>query len=158
MTQLATVQDVTVDREERSIYVDVGMSPRRSPSGIKFATPAKGIWAVPEVGDVVEVARVDGGKVARFPHNSPAFSMPQSLSEGDFAVKVGENSYLHLDKQPDGTVDLRIDVDGDIFIGDENNANRVADENHTHDFTTSDGATGTTDPPSSGDVTEANIE
>jgi hypothetical protein len=158
MTELGTVQDVSINDEREGIFVDVGISPRRNRSGIRFAMPGGNMWSIPEPGDVVEISEVDGVKVARFPHNSNEFSPPSNLSEGDFAVKVNENSYLHLQKQSDGTVNLRLDVDGDIFIGDESNANKVADENHTHTFTTSDGASGTTDPPSTGDLTETEVE
>lgn len=157
MTELARIRKVDVDENEKKVFVDVIITPNRAPTGIPYRMPGKGVWVVPEVGDVVEIDKVGNSNwVAFAPKSPPSFSMPSSLSEGDVAIKVSENAYIHLDKNDDGTVDLEIDVDGDILLG--ANGLRAADENHTHPVTLSDGSTTTTGSPSSGDLTDTKIE
>lgn len=132
MSELGSVTKVDVNTDKNRIFVNVSTGPTTHYDSIAFRSPGSGVWIVPEKGDVVEVEEVGGRHVAFAPHSPPSFSFPSSLSEGDVAIKVNKNSYIHLDKQDDGTVDLRLDVDGDIYIGDSTSATKVARQDHTH--------------------------
>lgn len=158
MPELGRVTKVDVNSEESRIFVDVSTRPNSHYEKISFRSPGSGVWIVPKVGDVVEVEEVGVSKfVAYSPHSAPSFSLPEGLSEGDVAFKINDNSFLHFDKSG-GTVDLKIQADGSIIIGDETNTLRVANENHTHDVTLSDGTTATTTGPSTADLTDTEIE
>jgi hypothetical protein len=161
-THVGRVDSVTVDDKRRTVFVDVITSPRKTFDEIRFVMPSPGIWAVPEVGDIVEV--VDDSQkdtTARFPQKQPDFAMPPGLSTGDVALQVDDGSYIHFQTSGD-TTDVVLDVDGQIYVGQPGNAEPVATASHTHDFTyvgKGDGASeqsNTTEGPS--DVTDAQVE
>lgn len=161
-THVGRVDSVTIDSERRTIFVDVITSPRKTFTDVKFVMPGSGMWAVPEEGSVVEVVSKTGQEtVAHFPRQQPSFDLPPGLSEGDIALQVGDDSFIHFQTSGD-TVDVRLDVSGDIFIGDPNNSKKVATEDHVHDFEYTGGGdnsstlTGTTGNPD--DVTDAEVE
>jgi hypothetical protein len=147
-THLGRITSVFIREDRNEIYVNVVTGPGRGARTIPFKSPAKGFWAVPEEGDIVEVYRVDREPVARFPHNSPDFSIPGDLSEGDFCLKLNEATQLRFSKQSDGTFSVRLDSDSEIVVdaptvklGGDSATNLVAREGDTVE--TSDPLTGT---------------
>jgi hypothetical protein len=170
MSELATVN--TVNISDGRVFVDVTVSPTNSKTSVRFTTPARGMWVVPEVGDTVELTELkDGSEVAHSPRNTPSTPAPDALTEGDVALQLNGDTTLHFNKQSDDTYDLTITCDGDlqldaanILVGEQGNAQPVATADHTHDFEY-DGAgdnsstqTGTTEQTDSSGTTEADIE
>lgn len=115
-TRLGRVTSVFVDSDRNEIRVSVNTGPNREDRELPFKTPAKGMWAVPQEGDIVEVYRVDREPVARFPHNAPNFPIPSDLSEGDFCLRLNENTELRFSLQGDGTVNVDLSADGEIRV------------------------------------------
>ncbi|WP_143421024.1 hypothetical protein [Halorubrum halodurans] len=105
-----------IDPDDNEVKVSVLTGPRQEARVIPFKTPAKGLWAVPNEGDVVEVYHVNREPNARYPHNSPEFSIPADLGEGDFCIKLNEGTELRFSTQEDGTVDLSVTADGDVSV------------------------------------------
>mgnify|MGYP006280912587 CR=1 FL=1 len=115
-TKLGRVTSVFVDAESNDIKVSVLTGPDQEARVIPFKTPAKGMWAVPSEGDIVEVYRVNREPVARYPHNAPEFSIPDTLGEGDFCIKINENTELTFSIQEDDTVNVDIAADGEVLV------------------------------------------
>lgn len=148
---LGRVTKVRIEPDEDAIFVNVTTSPTQDYRGLRFRTPGVGAWFVPSKGDVVVVESVGGRKVAHTPYNVPDYGMPSDLNEGDIAFRLNADTLLHF-KETDSGYDIEMKCDGDlyldgtdVFIGDSNNAEKVARADHTHDFTDSGGDTGTTD-------------
>jgi hypothetical protein len=147
---------------EQHVRVDVSMGPGNNLNGIVFSQPIRSAWFVPEVGDIVEVYELHTGqRAARLPQTATNYAIPDGLSEGDVAFKVNANTRVHIKQSGDIEIeaggDLHARADGDIYIGDESNSKRVATEDHTHDYSwTNGGGSGTTDPPD--DITESEVE
>jgi len=136
---LGIVRDVEVREED--IYVDVAVSPSRTYGGIKFLTPAGGLYIVPEINDTVVVQTLsDGGHVAHAPLGDTYRNPSHDLSPGDIELHIDSNTVLRFQKSGD-TYDITLECDGNmnfradnIFVGDEGDSKKVATEDHTHDF------------------------
>jgi len=101
---------------DKRVRVTVKVSPSETHDRIVFSTNMKGLWMVPAVGDHVEVYEIgDGVFAARTPQNGPPFSMPD-LGEGDFCLRLGENTEIKLSRQDDGTVDMDLKATGNINV------------------------------------------
>jgi hypothetical protein len=136
MAEVGRITQVTVDRNERRVFVDVQVSPNRQPSGIPYRTPANSVWVVPEVGDTVEVNEVGGERVAFSPYNSSPTTPPKGLDEGDVALQVSDETYVIIDKSDDevriqSKTDVHVEAEK-VYVGDDDNTKRVATEDHTH--------------------------
>lgn len=143
---LGRVSSVFVDEEVREIKVSVSIGPFKEEREIPFQTPVKGMWTVPEEGDIVEVYRVEREPYARYPHTSPEFTIPADLGEGDFCFKLNEATELRFSHQDDGTVNVDVTVDGDLTVstvdGDVNVdsvkgnvfINGIDFDEHVHDY------------------------
>lgn len=157
MGEIGKVVGVTVSTENNAAYVDVGISPNRELSKIKFRQPSGGLWIIPNVGDMVEVAEIGNGEKAAFgKHNNTEATMPDGLDSGDIAIEVGDGTVLQFDADSgDVTLtcegDLNLDA-ANIYVGDSENAETVATGSHTHN----DSSGGTTGQPS--DVTAHKME
>lgn len=166
MVRVGKITSVYVRDEERRIAVDVSIAPGNEITNLPFSQPIKTAWFVPEGGDIVEVYQTDTGQeAARVPQSIPDYQLPDGLGEGDIAFRLDEDTLVHLDKQPDGTHDVFVTASGDlyldgtnIYLGDSENAERLATENHTHDGTDSNGDSFTTDPPNSDGLTDTQAE
>lgn len=164
MRAVGRIQDVNLDSENNRIRVDVSVSPTRFHENIVFRTPGSTAWFVPEEGDVVEVEKLDSGSYVASTPSTPSRRVPDFLTEGDIAFQLNDSTVLHF-KNTDSGYDVRLECDGDmyldatdIFVGDENNATKVATADHTHDYTWTDAAgSGTTDPENEA-PTDTNIE
>lgn len=115
-TKLGRVTSVFIDPDDNEVKVSVLTGPQQEARVIPFKTPAKGLWAVPDEGDIVEVYNVNREPVARYPHNAPEYSIPADLSQGDFCLKLNENTELRFSTQEDGTVSAALTADSDISI------------------------------------------
>lgn len=158
-TKLGTVTDVRVDQERSRVYVDVTLTPNKFEEGVPYRMPGHGLWAVPEVGDTVELKKIKERYVALAPYNSVNSGLPDGLSEGDVAISLGETTF-HLSQQDDETYDLAISVDGDvtidgesIILGDGAASVPLCPYDHTH--TAPDGGGDTSNPNESALNTEA---
>lgn len=159
MTDIGAVVDVSVNYEEKTVYVDVASGPNQTHNGIEYRTGGRGIFVVPEFGDVVEIDTVGNGRrVAHSSHTDKTDSMPQNMSEGDIAINLNDNTVLHFKKNGD-VYDVDMKCDGElhldastITIGE--NGKTVATKDHTHDYEdtgdTGDGTAGTTTKTTSG--------
>jgi len=113
-TDIGRVTSVVPAPEEKRIYVSVKLSPDEYIEEIPFATGKTGLWMVPEEGDIVEVYEVGfESYVARTPHNPTPLTMPD-LSQGDFCLKLNENTELTFSKQADDTFNITLAADGEI--------------------------------------------
>lgn len=143
--------DVDVNEDKEHVFVDVSLSPTEHAEGLQYRTPGKGIYIVPEEGDIVQVQRVGRNRrVAFSPYNVPEEGFPSGMSPGDIVFQLNENTSLRMSQQDDGTYDVTIECDGDlqldgesIFIGE--NGTRVAPDMHTHDFEDANGNIQTTE-------------
>jgi hypothetical protein len=130
----------TVELLNNRVYVNAKTSPSFEHRQIEFTTPAVGMWSVPREGDIVEVYPLTTEVyAARFPHTTTSATMPD-LSQGDFCFSLNEGTKLWFAQQDDGTVDVRLDADGDvtvngssIILGSEGGAQSLAVQSHTHD-------------------------
>lgn len=158
MSEVGKITRVQVNSDTSTVLVDVSFSPGREDEDIPFRSPMAGMWLIPEVGDTVEVSRISKSQsIAHSPMQTPGFGLPDGAGEGDLVIKLNANSYLQFMKNGDGSYDLEIDADGDIFLGSD--GERVATESHTHGYSWGDnGGSGTTDPPDSSDLTDTEIE
>jgi hypothetical protein len=147
-TDIGRVTSVVPAPEEKRIYVSVKLSPDEYIEEIPFATGKTGLWMVPEEGDIVEVYEVGfESYVARTPHNPTPLTMPD-LSQGDFCLKLNEDTELTFSKQADDTYDLSIKTDGtvnvtapEVNVGSENGSPKpVAREGDPISGTGKDGA------------------
>jgi hypothetical protein len=170
--ELGRITSVMQAPEEKRIYVSVKVTPEEYYEEIQFTTNQTGLWMMPAEGDIVEVYEVGmDSYVARTPHNPLPYTMPQ-MEEGDFALKLNEDTELFFSRQADDTFNLSVKADGNISVSTTSGnvsvdapsgtitANGVDVENHTHSYTdstisdTSDGtgststSTKNTDPPS----------
>lgn len=167
MSEIGKITRVQLNSDDANILVDVSFSPTREQENIPFRSPLSGVWFVPEVGDVVEVTKLKADQyIAHSPIQSPAFSLPQNVNQGDIVIKLNENTVLKFNRQSDGTYDIHLECDGDmridaanIFVGEDGNTERVATESHAHDYTWTDaGGSGTTDPPNEGGLANTEVE
>ena len=115
-TELGRVTSVVPAPKDRRIYVSVKVSPEEYYEEIPFATGKTGLWMVPEEGDMVEVHEVGFETyVARTTHNPYPYTMPE-MSEGDFCLRLNDDTELRFSKQGDDTFDLLIRTDGDVSV------------------------------------------
>ena len=115
-TELGRVTSVVPAPEEKRVYVSVKVSPGEYYEEIPYATGMTGLWMVPKEGDMLEVHEVGYETyVARTPHNPFPFTMPD-MGEGDFVLRLNEDTELTFQKQADDTFDLSIETDGDISV------------------------------------------
>jgi hypothetical protein len=171
MTQLGFVTDSYADTEANRVYVSVKTSPADEKQNILFEMPVKGMWYVPEDGDILEVNEVDDNVfVARAPHTPPTdYSMPE-LEQGEFCFHFDAESFLLATKDGSGNVNinveasgtLNIDAAGRVLIGDEANAEPLATADHTHEYDYTSSAntlvTGETETPKNGTTTKLESE
>lgn len=163
MAKLGQIQDVTVDKDENEVRVDVVVSPSEFRENIRYETPGVGVWIVPNSGDIVEVKDLGPNRAVAFsPKNNPVYDMPAGLSEGDVAIKLNENTTLHFNESG-GSYDITLECDGDlnidaanIFIGE--NGSKVATADHTHDYDWTDGGGSSTTEPENEAPTDTEIE
>lgn len=177
--EIGRITSVLPAPEDNRIYVSVRVSPDEFYEEIPFASGKTGLWMVPEEGDIVEVYEIGFETyVARTPHNPSVTSMP-TLSEGDFSLRLNEDTELTFQKQGDGTYNLSLKADGDVtietdsdstininggnvVIGEEANAVSVAVQDHTHDVSyswsdpggSSTATTGTPNEPGTDTIVE----
>lgn len=171
MTEVGTITRVQFDTDgPPEVKVDVRISPNIEHENIRYRSPGKGVWVVPEVGDIVEVSEAGSrGRVAHSARHQNTQTLPDNISEGDVVFELNGNTRLHFNKQGDGTYNVSLDCDGalqftaaDIFIGEDGNRKRVATEDHTHTFEYTGGGdnsstlSGTTDGPD--DITDTEVE
>jgi hypothetical protein len=115
-TELGRVTSVVPVPKDKRIYVSVKVSPEEYYEEIPFATGKTGLWMVPEEGDMVEVHEVGFETyVARTTHNPYPYTMPE-MSEGDFCLRLNDDTELKFSKQGDDTFNLSIKADGEITI------------------------------------------
>lgn len=112
--EYAMVTGVTVDPDVPTVSVNAVTGPGREEREIKFETPSKGFWSIPEPGDLVEIYEVERGPRARFPSNPEAESMPAGLGPGDLALQIGSDEFLKFVKQDDGTYDFSLGSSGTL--------------------------------------------
>jgi hypothetical protein len=157
--------------EEETLRVTVAQTPGGEERRIRYLTPHPSMWYIPSVGDVVTVTELaDGTRVAHSPLNDTGSGIPDGLSQGDIAIKLNDNTEFILKNNGSG-YDVTLSCDGelnflanDIYVGDKNNAERVATESHTHDVDyIGDGdnatqQTATTDPPAESGLTDTEVE
>jgi len=169
MSDIGAVVDVSINYDNKAIYVDVATGPNQTHNGIEYRTDARGIFVVPEFGDVVEVDKVGNGRrVAHSAHTDDSDSMPQGLTEGDIAIQLNDGTVLHFQRSGDTyNIDLKCDgtlhLDAStITIGE--NGKEVATKDHTHNYEdtgdTGDGTAGTTTKKTDGpsDTTTTVVE
>jgi hypothetical protein len=106
--QVGYVNRVEVEPDRDAVRVWVQVGPRITHQGIRFVMPARGVFSIPEKGDIVEVDSLNGERVARWPYSSPEPGLPENLGAGDLAIKLSEDTLLHFDKQEDGTYTLQM--------------------------------------------------
>jgi len=123
------VSSVFVDDEKDEIFVNVVTALNQEPRRMKFSTPQTGLWMVPREGDLLEVHRVSGTFMARYPMKPPdSFSIP-ALEPGDVCLKMNAETELHFSNQPDGTVDVNLVSDGDVNLTvSQGNVNLTAEQ------------------------------
>jgi hypothetical protein len=111
------VSSVFLNSDKNEVFVNVITNPNQEPRKLKFSTPQKGFWLVPNEGDIVEVHTIGGTKVARYPSDPPTdFGLPTDLSEGDVCLKLNQDTELHFSIQNDGTVNVEITADGEVTV------------------------------------------
>ena len=143
MTEVGRITSVFPDRDDNRIYVSVKVSPSENYEEILFTTGSVGLWMVPTEGDIVEVYNVGRERYhARTPTNPTPFPMPDA-SEGDFCLRLNENTEIFFQRQDDDTFDLTVKADGDITIAADGNGMKATKDGHiqfksdTVDFDTS---------------------
>lgn len=171
MTEVGKIRRVQVNPYgNNEILVDVRISPQIEYEEIRYRSGSRYVWAVPELGDIVEVTQTTGGgHVAHSARHKQEQPLPANLSNGDIAVKIADGVRFRFSKQNDGTYNVDLDCDGDlqfvannIYVGSDGNRKKVATEDHTHTFNYNGGGdnsstlSGTTDGPD--DVTDTTIE
>lgn len=113
---IGRVTSVEPSPDEKRVYVSVKISPEEYHEDILFATGQAGLWVVPSEGDIVEVYEVGTEMyVARTPHNPTPFTMPE-MGEGDFCLRLNENTELFFQKQDDDTFNIDLESDGEVRI------------------------------------------
>lgn len=119
-TEIGRVTSVVPEPAEKRVYVSVKVSPSEYYEEIPFATGMTGLWMVPTEGDIVEVYEVGYETyLARTPHNPFPYTQP-TLDEGDFCLRLNEDTELFFKKQGDNTFNLNIETDGDITVQTQN--------------------------------------
>lgn len=171
MTQVGKITRVQVNPNGgNEILVDARISPNIEHENIRYRSPSRSVWVVPEVGDIVEVTNINGSQlVAHSARHRSDQSLPADLSEGDIAIKIADGIRFRFAKQDDGTYNVDLDCDGDlqfvadnIFVGEDGTRKAVATEDHTHTFDYDGGGdnsstlSGTTDGPD--DVTDTTVQ
>lgn len=102
--------------KDKRIRVSVKVSPSETYDRIAYSTNMKGLWMVPVVGDHVEVYEIGQGVfAARTPQNDPPFTMPD-LKEGDFCLRLSDNTEIKLHRRDDDTVDLDLTATGNVNV------------------------------------------
>lgn len=106
----------TLNFYNNRIYVNVKTTPSFEHREIEFTTPATGMWAVPNEGDIVEVYELTTETyAARFPHIPAEPEMPE-LKQGDFCLALNEETRVWFSQQEDGTMDIDLSCDGRITV------------------------------------------
>ena len=114
--ELGTVTKVEQLPEEKTVRVTVKASPDEVYEDTPFATGSTGLWMVPTRGDMVEVHEIGyESYVARTPHNPFPFTMPE-MKEGDFCLRLNEDTELFFNRQDDDTFELSIQSDGVVNV------------------------------------------
>jgi hypothetical protein len=97
--KLGWITSVTADPDAGRVWVSAKVSPSREERDIPFTTGMKGMWYVPEEGDLVEVYEVDHNVwAARTPHNPPATITMPALEQGDFCFKFDDETEIRIVK------------------------------------------------------------
>lgn len=149
-TDIGYVEEVVVDHDNNEVRVTVTTSPNVHHVEIPYENPGSGIIIVPEYGDIVVVEEINTSPVARASWSQANADFPASLSEGDVAIHLNDDTILHFNRQDDGSYDISIELNGDLTV----NGEALATESHTHDYTWSDsGGSGTTDAPNDNGLT-----
>ena len=74
--------------------------------------------------------------------------LPDDLNASERSMKMDDGTEISVRKNDSGDYDVRISASGDLYIGDEDGAEKVAKQGHTHDYSWGDsGGSGTTDTP-----------
>jgi hypothetical protein len=127
-TEIGRITSVTQAQDERRIYVSVRISPEEYHEEIVFSSPTVGLWMMPSEGDIVEVYEISHETfAARTPHNPAMPTMP-IMEEGDFALRLNQDTELFFSKQPDDTYNLSIETDGDISVTSDTDINLTVEK------------------------------
>lgn len=117
MSKLGTISSVEVNHDDHQIDVSVVTGPDTEHVEIRYLLPGNGVWIVPEVGDIVEVREIGSDQyVARPLTPGTTLEMPGSLSDGDFAARLNENTLFYFSQQGNGTYNVELAADGEITI------------------------------------------
>lgn len=74
--------------------------------------------------------------------------LPDALNASERSMKMDDGTEISVRKNENENYDVRISASGDLYIGDEEQAEKVAKQGHTHDYSWTDsGGSGTTDEP-----------
>jgi hypothetical protein len=80
--------------------------------------------------------------------NSDPSKIPNTLDESERSIKFDDGTEISARKNGNGNYDVTISASGDVYLGDEGNATKVAKQNHTHDYSWTDsGGSGSTGSP-----------
>lgn len=103
--KITRVRDETSGSNE--ILVDVRVSPTISHKNIRYRSPSKDIWIVPEVGDIVEITEKRSGEsVAHSAAHNESLPPDYDITEGQIIINTDK--------------DVVIKTDSDIILDGEN--------------------------------------